>query len=544
MRLSRRIGLLVCVMIGVTAIEPAGAQQPDPDSPRYKGVVGLRGLLESSGDAALAAFINDKIAPSLRKQYDDKQLKQMLAQLRQDLGGAGLQGAMPVGPMSAELQFGGGKSLIFEVERDPPHRYTKIGAIGGKAGHAPQGQESGEKVEMSSLDDLKSHLAAEAAADRFSGVVLVAQDGKPILHVAHGLASRRFNVPNRLDTKFNIGSLNKVFTAIAVYQLIEKGTIHPDDTIGKYLLGFPTGVGDKVTVQHLLGHRAGWGAYWDNEQFNTRWRELRSLDDYIAFIKDIPLDFEPGTKQRYSNIGYEVLGAIIERVTGQSYDDYVREHIFEPAGMTDTKAYARDKPIGNLAVGYVGPDHDQENTFLLSIRGTAAGGGYSTAPDLLKFTNALDDDLLVSAEHSARYRGGGFAGGGPGVSATLELDVGDGYTVIVLANFDPPISERVGREIRAMLTGTSSDGPAYRIGVGLEMAEQGVGVSFLVPDGPAERAGLKPGDIITAINGHRVGTDPVGQFDKVLSKPNAIRLGVNRNGRKIEVVIVPEPAEH
>ena len=105
-------------------------------------------------------------------------------------------------------------------------------------------------------------------------------------------------------------------------------------------------------------------------------------------------------------------------------------------------------------------------------------------------------------------------------------------------------SERVGREIRAMLTGTSSDGPAFRIGVGLEMAEQGVGVSFLVPDGPAERAGLKPGDIITAINGHRVGTDPVGQFDKVLSKPNAIRLGVNRNGRKIEVVIVPEPAEH
>ena len=116
MTLFRRIALVVSVLVCLAAIEPAGAQQPDPDSPRYKGVVGLRGLLESSGDAALGAFINDKIAPSLRKQYDDKQLKQMLAELRQDLAKAGLQGAMPVGPLSAQLKFGGGKSLIFEVE--------------------------------------------------------------------------------------------------------------------------------------------------------------------------------------------------------------------------------------------------------------------------------------------------------------------------------------------------------------------------------------------------------------------------------------------
>ncbi len=255
MTLSRRIALVVSVLVCLAAIEPAGAQQPDPDSPRYKGVVGLRGLLESSGDAALGAFINDKIAPSLRKQYDDKQLKQMLAELRQDLGKAGLQGAMPVGPLSAQLKFGGGKSLIFEVEPDPPHRYTKIGAIGGKSGHAPPRRKRGSNDELSSIDDLKSHLAAEAAADRFSGVVLVAQYGKPVFHEAHGLASRRFNVPNRLDTKFNIGSLNKLFTAIAVYQLIERGTVHPDETIGEYLPEFPAGVGDKVTVQHLLRHR-------------------------------------------------------------------------------------------------------------------------------------------------------------------------------------------------------------------------------------------------------------------------------------------------
>ena len=544
MTISRRIALLVPVLLCLTGFEPAPAQQPDPDSPRYKGVVGLRGLLESSGDAALQAFLKDRIAPSLRDKYGNKQLKQMLADLRADLGKAGLQGAMPVGPLSAQLEFGGGKSLIFEIEPNPPHRYTKIGPISGSAGHAPAREERGAKAELSSLDELKTHLAAETAADRFSGVVLVARHGKPVFHEAYGPASRRFDVPNRLDTKFNIGSLNKMFTAIAIYQLIERGAIRPDDTIGQYLPQFPAGVGDKVTVQHLLRHRAGWGAYWGNEQFNARWRQLRSLDDYIAFIKDIPLDFEPGTKQRYSNTGYEVLGAIIERATGQSYDDYVRENIFEPAGMTDTKAYARDTPVGNLAVGYVGPDHDQENTFMLSIRGTAAGGGYSTALDLLNFANALSNDLLASAEHTARYRGGGFAGGAPGVSATLELGVGDGYTVIVLSNFDPPISERVGQRIRAMLTGTDSEGPAYRIGVGLELQEQGVAVSFLLPDGPAQRAGLQPGDIITAINGHLLGDDPVAQFDKVLSKPNAIRLGVIRNGRKIDVVVVPEPAEN
>ena len=546
--------LLFCVLIFAATLSPgpALAQQPDPQSPRFKGMVALRDLLESNGDAALEAFITDRVAPSLRERYGDEHLHELLGDLRADFDKARFGGARPVGPFSARLEFSGGKSIVFELEPDAPQRYLRIGSIGGgdKAGHADEhGPRAGGDA-LAGLDDLEEYLAAEAAADRFSGVVLVARDGRPVFHEAYGLASRRYQVPNRLDTKFNIGSLNKLFTAVAIYQLVQRGTIQLGDPIGQYLPELPPEVGNEVTVTHLLEHRSGWAAYWDNEQFNARWRDLRSLDDYMAFIKEIPLDFEPGTRMQYSNTGYEVLGAIIERATDDSYDDYVAKNVFEPAGMKDTAAYERDAPVPNLAVGYTGPDHGRENTFMLAVRGTAAGGGYSTAADLLKFANALGDDSLIPPEYGSRYRGGGFAGGAPGVNATLELDVAGGHTIIVLSNFDPPVAGQVGRKITQMLARTAAArgeaprgaGPPYRIGIGLERSEQGVVVDFLVPGAPGEKAGLRAGDVILSINGEPLGPDPIVQFDVALSSPNAISLIVQRGGARLGVVITPEPA--
>lgn len=263
-------------------------------------------------------------------------------------------------------------------------------------------------VSFTNIRELDQHLEKQAAHNKFSGVVLIAKDGVPLFQKAYGLASKRFNVPNRTDTKFNIGSINKVFTGVAIMQLLEKGKLTLDASISKYLLDFPREVADKITIRHLLQHRSGMGHYWDNEKYKANWTRFRTVADYVGIVKDEPLNFEPGTSRQYSNSGYEVLGAIIERVSGQDYYDYIRENIYSPVGMTNTDSYEMDVPVENLAIGYTnlnpfgpkGEDYQRNNMFQHSIKGTPAGGGYSTAEDLLKFIIALDNNKLLSPKYT------------------------------------------------------------------------------------------------------------------------------------------------
>lgn len=328
-------------------------------------------------------------------------------------------------------------------------------------------------VRFSNSDELDVFLEKQTAEGKFSGVVLIAKDGVSAFHKAYGFASKRFKVPNKPDTKFNIGSINKMFTSVAILQLCEQGKLILDDPIGNYLSGFPFDVSENVTVRHLLQHRSGWGHYWEDETYLATWTDLRTIDDYIEFIKDTPLGFEPGTSEQYSNTGFVVLGAIVEKVSGQSYYDYVREHIYKPAGMDHSDSYEMDMPVENLAIGYTnmspfGPEegYQRENIFLHSAKGTSAGGGYSTAEDLLKFDMVLRNDLLLSPSYTdllfnrfnepeePRSRSGriGFAGGAPGINGILEMNFDSGYTVIVLSNYDPPVAMDLAPEIMDMVS--------------------------------------------------------------------------------------------
>jgi CubicO group peptidase (beta-lactamase class C family) len=243
-----------------------------------------------------------------------------------------------------------------------------------------------------------------------------------------------------------------------VHQLAARGVVGLADPLGKYLPQFPEPAKSTVTVQHLLDHRSGWGAYWDNPTWLARRRTLKTVAGYMDFIKDVPLGFEPGTREEYSNTGYEVLGAIVEAASGRSYYDYVRTEIYERAGMRDTDAYERDAGTPNLALGYVGPDRSKTNDDMMAIKGTPAGGGYSTAGDMLRFARALRAGSLVPEPFASRYRGRGVGGGAPGVNAMLEMGVAGDHTVIVLSNLDPPSAEQVaggiGRMLRAGQNGT------------------------------------------------------------------------------------------
>ena len=245
-----RILMAIAGMVGSSNLPIADAQQPDPNSPRYKGVVALSDFLIGKGDEALKQFVNNRISPALSDSIGQERLASVLSQLRSDFTGSELSGARPEGPFAAHVEFSNGKSISFEMEADPPHRFVRIGSIGGKetsgsaVGCATPSQQSG----VSSFAKLDEKLRAEAAAETFSGVVLVAKDGEPIFHEAYGFADKAAGVANRKDTKFNLGSINKLFTMVAVFQLLDADRLSFDDTIGKHLPQFPPSVADSVTA--------------------------------------------------------------------------------------------------------------------------------------------------------------------------------------------------------------------------------------------------------------------------------------------------------
>jgi len=290
-----------------------------------------------------------------------------------------------------------------------------------------------------------------------SGVILLTQGNKILFHKAYGFASKRYSVPNKLDTRFNLASASKMFTAVAIGQLMESGKLSLNDPIGKYLdtEWVSTEVSKKVLIKHLLSHTAGFGHYWTNE-FDRIANTLRSLEDYRPLISD-SLAFEPGTKWEYSNTGYLLLGAIIEKVSGQSFYTYVQEKIFDPVGMNNTGFYELDKPIKNLATGYWEDKEDENklknNTYLHGIRAASAGGGWSNSMDMFLFIQALNKDKLISPKtreifftpHPLMKRYGygfqikdgwiGHNGGFPGIEAWIKYYPEKDVTLVVLTNY-------------------------------------------------------------------------------------------------------------
>ena len=223
---------------------------------------------------------------------------------------------------------------------------------------------------------------------------------------------------------------------------------------------------------------SGLGDIFGEKYDATPKAHLRELSDYLPLFAGEPLLFEPGTSRRYSNAGFVVLGLIIEKASGQRYHDYVREHVFLPAGMKDTDAYPQDAIVPNRAVGYTheeeggrarsaaGPAH--VNIYALPARSSSAGGGYSTAMDLVAFDEAMRHDRLLPAVWTdwfftdksnppavaplpKRKGGAGFAGGTAGVNAAIETDLDTGYTIVVLSNLDPPSAEKVVKKLRGWL---------------------------------------------------------------------------------------------
>ena len=451
-----------------------------PDTPQGRRIAALLAAFDAGTPDALRAFVTQNFAASAQKQVP-------LEERVHRLGGMTAQ----IGPLEFHsMRRADGPEISFLARSKKSGEWLEVTLMAPAPDYGIQGLkfEQSEGPNAAPVPRLASDAAVAGEAGRFlkqasdagdfSGVVLVAKDGKPFFFEAYGLANRDFDVPNRKDTKFNLGSINKVFTQVAVAQLASQGKLALSDTIRKHLPDYPSPAADRITIQELLTMSSGLGDIFGEKYDATPKAHLRELSDYLPLFVDQPLLFEPGTSRRYSNAGYVVLGLIVEKVSGQRYHDYVREHVFRPAGMNDTDAYPQDAVVPHRAVGYTREEEGQHanapagpervNTYALPARSSSAGGGYSTAADLLAFDDAMRHDRILPAVWTdwfftdkteppagaplPKRRGGvGFAGGTAGVNAAIEADLDTGYTIVVLSNLDPPSAERVVKKLRGWL---------------------------------------------------------------------------------------------
>ena len=223
-------------------------------------------------------------------------------------------------------------------------------ALGASAATPAASNHHQQSIDLRAAID--SMVSMRIAADSFSGVVLLSGPNGTIYQRAAGKANLTTGAPITPDTKFQIASTTKLFTQIAIRQLEQQGKLSLADTLGKFLPGYHNSVArSKVTIAQLLNHRSGIGSFWNARYMETHAR-VRSVADYVDLFQDDSLLFSPGTSEAYSNGGYVLLGAIIEKVSGQSYHDYLRDHVFKPAGMRETIAYDRNAPAANAAEGY------------------------------------------------------------------------------------------------------------------------------------------------------------------------------------------------
>ena len=411
------------------ADDPApAAQATDSAAAAEQRVKEFLELLDAKDIAAFKKYIAENYAPIFKAMPMERHLE-FFGAIRDITGGLDLESLENPAPhqvlahCKARLS-GRTMTLELRVEPKPPHRIAGLGSRASKT--------SGTSKKLS--DDemraaLQTLLQKLADADVFSGTVLLARDGVPVFEGVYGIANKDFDVPNQIDTRFNLGSMNKMFTAVAVAQLVERGKLSFDDPLSKYLPDFPDPeAAKKIQIKHLLSHTAGLGPY-----FSKAWQEssrglYRTVDDQMKrAAADEKLLFEPGTRHRYSNTGMLVAGKVIEIASGH------------------------EKHYDENGVWY------QNNLLEHSMRGGPQGGGYSTVNDLLKFDRALRGNKLVSADSvklllsakpelmSPRY-GYGFAidleqkiaghgGGFLGISSNLDMFLDSPWTAAVMSNY-------------------------------------------------------------------------------------------------------------
>lgn len=452
----------ILAALAVSAASPPSPADIQALAQAYVGAVGS----EAGVPAFIALDVEDVPPPAIHGFFDDQRWI--------NGGGVDLLGARlrPGAPDKLDVAvrnriYGGVQGVELTLEHRPEGwRISTLDLIPAPAWSAPAKAVLSPSDLPARVDGL---VDRGCAAGVFSGAVLIARGPQILTQKACGEADRRHHIANTPETRFNLGSMDKMFTAVAVLQLAEAGKLALDDTLDRHLdaTWLAPETAKRITIWQLLTHTSGLAPDLMNRLAKQPRDRFRTLDDFKPLVRDATPEFDPGSRFDYSNTGMLLLGAVIARVSGETYDTYVRRHIFDPAGMTATGAVSADDPVENLAVGYRrAPDSAygwRENTPISLLRGIPAGGGYATLGDLHRFAVALQSGKLVSQASLDRLwtdpdqhnygagfevntgaigRAVGHSGFFPGVSTRLRLYLDRGYTIIVLANTDraaPPL---------------------------------------------------------------------------------------------------------
>jgi CubicO group peptidase (beta-lactamase class C family) len=476
------------VLFSVSISGSGCAQQPGErgyhdESVLPAGKIGERitSLIETfnSGDPTeVERFLNEECTASFRNFVPLEEHLNVFATTRRQWGEVTFHGVRSYDPprpnetvvVLRDSNFDSWRA--FTLGFDDNHE-NKISSIGLNAARTPTNVTEPALAEQDLLREVAALIDRTCEQDVFSGSVLVAAGEDVLFTQACGEASKRFHVPNNIDTKFNLGSMNKMFTSTAVMQLVESGVISVHDTLSKFLdeSWLPRDVTARITIHHLLTHTSGLGSYFNRTYANSSRQLFRALDDYRPLIRDERPSFDPGADWQYSNTGMFLLGVVIESATGTDYFDYIREHICQPAGMSNSDCYDMDLPVENLAIGYdPAPNSEwgyENNLYKHVIKGGPAGGGFSTVGDLHRYALALLSGDLVSEEmlelmwtdHFGAGYGYGFgiqegpngkvvghSGGFAGINSNLDIMVDRGYIVAVMSNYGggaSPVASRI-----------------------------------------------------------------------------------------------------
>ncbi|MCZ6835103.1 MAG: serine hydrolase [Planctomycetota bacterium] len=486
-----------CVLVFASLANARPIAQSDPEDI-------LRSWVEviNAGDATqYEPFIREHFAPRLIEAYPMSDHVGMFEEIRSDYGTLTLHSirTQTDDRIAGLIHTEQDQWLLVTLYVDPES--GKLRGVGLDDGvDSPDVMDAPKATDLDSWSQsIQAYASGRAEKDQFSGTLLMQLDGQEVTQGVWGEASKRYHVPNNLDTKFNLGSMNKMFTAVCIAQLVQAGKLSYEDLVGKHLPDYPNSeVREKVTIHHLLSHTSGMGSHFTPEFIESAKDRYRDFHTYVDLFADTELAFEPGERFSYSNAGFFVMGLIIEALSDETYYEYVRTNLTGPAGMTNTDCYDLDLPVPNLATGYTQQQFDEPeredhadwmdalgswraNTLMHSVKGGPAGGGYSTVRDLGLFAKALTDGTLINAKQlkilttpsmpvepggdgSTRGYGYGFgcgtlangtayfghSGGFPGINSVLHIYPERNGFATAMSNYDGGASPIVSHAERVM----------------------------------------------------------------------------------------------
>lgn len=337
---------------------------------------------------------------------------------------------------------------------------------------------------------LDSYINEYIKLDIFSGVVLVAIDGNIIYHKPFGLANRENKTANTLNTKFLIGSMNKSFTQVVMLQLIDEGKIKLSDKLTQHISGFTQPMAKNITIEHLLNHRSGFGDYHNPKYWKLPY-EQKNIRGITELLKSTELHFAPGSQEEYSNAGYILLGAIIEKVTAKSFSENVDQRIVQKLNLRQT--YTKNiKNIPDKSVGYSKTIFGYENNLDLITEPRSDGGFWATAFDVLTFyRNFFYGETLLTQNMKAQMdyfnqiknvpagNAIAVAGGMNGINTVHAELLNEKISIVVMANMDEPVAEKIARGIKEILFSKTPEQPKLPAALNVYQSYKEKGVDYI-----------------------------------------------------------------